>query len=99
GLSVSVLYGGARRMDQLQALRRQKRTHLIVATTGRLLDFVCDQKAFRLRLCSFFVLDEGDRMLDSGFEEDVARIAAEVRPDRPYYDSSARSVVTWISHA
>lgn len=63
----------------------------MVATPGRLLDLVCNFSAFRLRRVSFFVLDEGDRMLDFGFEEDIARISAEIRPDRQMLFFSA----TW----
>eukprot|EP00931_Biecheleriopsis_adriatica_P082066 TRINITY_DN55450_c0_g1_i1.p1 TRINITY_DN55450_c0_g1~~TRINITY_DN55450_c0_g1_i1.p1 ORF type:complete len:675 (+),score=146.87 TRINITY_DN55450_c0_g1_i1:25-2025(+) len=91
GLSVATLYGGERRIDQLQRLRQKRRVHLVVATIGRLLDFVREQKAFRLRSCSFFVLDEGDKLLDYNSEEEVAMISAEVRPDRQMLFFSA----TW----
>jgi len=97
GLSSAVLYGGPRRSDQLQSLRFQRQTHLVVATPGRLLDFVRNG-AFGLRLVSFLVLDEGDRMLDYGFEEDVAAISAQIRSDRQMLFFSA----TWpaeVEHA
>merc|ERR1719329_272975 len=81
GFNSAVLYGGARRTDQLQTLRFQQATHLIVATPGRLLDFL-EHGAFTLHRVSFFVLDEGDRMLDEGFEPDVTAIAKQIRRDR-----------------
>lgn len=90
GMVSAVIYGGARRTDQLQTLRFQQRTHLIVATPGRLLDFL-EHGAFTLKRVSFFVLDEGDRMLDFGFEPDVTEIARQVRSDRQMVFFSA----TW----
>jgi len=90
GLHSAVLYGGARRTDQLSTLRFNNATHIVVATPGRLLDFL-RHGAFSLRRVSFFVLDEGDRMLDFGFEEDVAAISAQIRRDRQMLFFSA----TW----
>jgi len=90
GLNSAVLYGGARRTDQLETLRFQRTTHLVVATPGRLLDFL-EHGAFTLSRVSFFVLDEGDRMLDFGFEPDVTAIARQIRKDRQMLYFSA----TW----
>merc|ERR1719440_1878631 len=90
GFNYAVLYGGARRTDQLQALRFQQSTHLVVATPGRLLDFL-EHGAFTLHRVSFFVLDEGDRMLEFGFEPDVTAIAKQIRSDRQMLFFSA----TW----
>lgn len=90
-LSSVVLYGGAPKIQQLQALRHRRHVHLMIATPGRLLDLMRNHNAFRLRLVSFFVLDEGDRMLDFGFEEDVTAISNEIRPDRQMLFFSA----TW----
>lgn len=90
GFNCAVLYGGPRRTDQLQALRFNQSTHLVVATPGRLLDFL-RHDAFTLRRVSFFVLDEGDRMLDFGFEPDVTAISEHIRSDRQMLFFSA----TW----
>eukprot|EP00419_Tripos_fusus_P050736 CAMPEP_0172839428 /NCGR_PEP_ID=MMETSP1075-20121228/28552_1 /TAXON_ID=2916 /ORGANISM="Ceratium fusus, Strain PA161109" /LENGTH=714 /DNA_ID=CAMNT_0013683077 /DNA_START=263 /DNA_END=2408 /DNA_ORIENTATION=+ len=89
-MNSAVIYGGPRRSDQLQSLRFQKGTHLAVATPGRLLDFL-RHGAFGLKHVSFFVLDEGDRMLDEGFEPDVTAISATIRSDRQMLFFSA----TW----
>lgn len=91
GLSMSVLYGGTRRVDQLQVMRRQRLTHLVVATPGRLLDLVRNFNAFGLRFVSLFILDEGDRMLDLGFEQDISDISDQIRCDRQMFFFSA----TW----
>jgi ATP-dependent RNA helicase DDX41 len=44
-----------------------------VATPGRLMDML-DKKLVFLDVCRFLCLDEADRMIDLGFEEDVRNI-------------------------
>ncbi|CAL8106370.1 unnamed protein product [Calicophoron daubneyi] len=65
------LYGGERPARQMFQLSQG--AHLIIATPGRLLDFL-RQKALRLNHCRALVLDEADRMLDMGFEEQLREI-------------------------
>ena len=40
GFGVFAVYGGQRRMEQLQQMKQQRALHLLVATVGRLLDFM-----------------------------------------------------------
>lgn len=47
--------------------------HILVATPGRLIDFV-DRGYVDFRALRFLVLDEADRMLDMGFQESVEKI-------------------------
>ena len=47
--------------------------HMVVATPGRLKDHL-SKRRFTLALCRYIVLDEGDRMLDMGFDEDIKLI-------------------------
>lgn len=88
--SVGAAFGGARRQDQLETLKRSGSIQLLVAVVGRLLDFYREGD-FRLNRCSFFVLDEGDKMLEEGFERDVLYIGSEIRRDRQVLFFSA----TW----
>lgn len=46
---------------------------LLVATPGRLID-VINSYDLDLSEVDFFVLDEGDRMLDMGFQDDIVEI-------------------------
>jgi ATP-dependent RNA helicase DDX41 len=46
---------------------------LAVATPGRLSDML-NKKIFNLQICRYLVLDEADRMLDMGFEEELRSI-------------------------
>ena len=41
--------------------------HIIIATPGRLIDFLSSNTT-NLRRVTYLVLDEADRMLDMGFE-------------------------------
>ena len=47
--------------------------HIVVATPGRLMDLL-DKKIMNLEVCRYLVLDEADRMIDLGFEEDIRTI-------------------------
>lgn len=47
--------------------------HVCVATPGRLSDLL-GKKIFNLQVCRYLVLDEADRMLDMGFEEEIRTI-------------------------
>lgn len=46
---------------------------MIVATPGRMKDHL-EKRRFTLNMCRYIVLDEGDRMLDVGFDEDIQNI-------------------------
>jgi ATP-dependent RNA helicase RhlE len=46
---------------------------LLVCTPGRLIDIV-DSYGLDLSQVEYFVLDEGDRMLDMGFQDDILKI-------------------------
>lgn len=46
---------------------------MIVATPGRLKDLLGKRK-LKMDLCKYLCLDEADRMVDLGFEEDVREI-------------------------
>jgi ATP-dependent RNA helicase DDX41 len=64
--------GGNARSEQVNMIRNEG-VHIIVATPGRLRDFI-QAGIVHLNLCKYLVLDEGDRMLDLGFDEEVQAI-------------------------
>ncbi|ERL84963.1 ATP-dependent RNA helicase abstrakt [Dendroctonus ponderosae] len=51
----------------------QKGVHIMVATPGRLMDML-EKKIVKLSVCRYLCMDEADRMIDLGFEEDVRTI-------------------------
>jgi ATP-dependent RNA helicase RhlE len=78
-IRVTLIHGGVgygRQREQLQA-----GTDVLVATPGRLLDFLEDGTA-NLKDVEFLVLDEVDRMLDMGFLPQVRRIVDRVPKQR-----------------
>lgn len=78
-LSLTCLFGGAPKSGQARDLERG--VDIVVATPGRLTDFLEVGKT-SLRRCSYLVLDEADRMLDMGFEPQIRKIVSQIRPDR-----------------
>ena len=78
GVSSVAVYGGndGGRYDQeLKGMRLG--ADVLIATPGRLISHL---KVGNLDLsrCSFFVLDEADRMLDMGFSEDIMKIVSQL---------------------
>ncbi|CAG8532139.1 3577_t:CDS:10 [Diversispora eburnea] len=63
--------GGISMSDQWHTL--SEGIHIVIATPGRLMDML-EKRKFNLDLCKFLCLDEADRMIDMGFEEDVRNI-------------------------
>lgn len=77
-LTVASAYGGIATEQQ----RRQfinKQVDILVATPGRLLDFM-RQKVVRLNRVQTLVIDEADRMLDMGFIPDIRTIVHNTPP-------------------
>jgi ATP-dependent RNA helicase DDX41 len=64
--------GGQDKRSQTEPVR-ERGVHVVVATPGRLKDLLMNGK-MNLNLCKYFCLDEADRMLDLGFDEEVAEI-------------------------
>ncbi|MGY0505700.1 ATP-dependent RNA helicase RhlB [Luteimonas sp. e5] len=69
GLNIALVYGGVdydKQRAQLQA-----GADIIIATPGRLIDYVKQHKVVSLHACEICVLDEADRMFDLGFIKDI----------------------------
>ena len=71
GIRVVVVYGGAD--PKIQSRELDKGADIIVATPGRLIDFT-NRGRITLSLIKYLILDEADRMLDMGFEPQIAMI-------------------------
>ena len=79
GVSTLCVYGGVPKQPQVQALR--KAPEVLVATPGRLNDLLSSRKT-ELSRCTYFVVDEADRMLDLGFEPQLRSVLTHMRADR-----------------
>ncbi|KFY40849.1 hypothetical protein V495_05230 [Pseudogymnoascus sp. VKM F-4514 (FW-929)] len=75
-------YGGAPIKDQIAELKRG--AEIIVCTPGRMIDLLAANsgRVTNLRRVTYVVLDEADRMFDMGFEPQVMKIFANIRPNR-----------------
>lgn len=82
GLRAVCAYGGAPIKDQIAELKRG--AEIVVCTPGRMIDLLAANggRVTNLRRVTYLVLDEADRMFDMGFEPQVMKILANVRPDR-----------------
>ncbi|KAI4273442.1 MAG: hypothetical protein LQ337_004633 [Flavoplaca oasis] len=66
------VYGGVAKDPQRLALST---AHIVVATPGRLLDLI-EEGSADLSEVRYLVLDEADRMLEKGFENEIRKIVA-----------------------
>lgn len=69
GLRFALIYGGVDYDRQRELL--QQGVDVIIATPGRLIDYVKQHKVVSLHACEICVMDEADRMFDLGFIKDI----------------------------
>ena len=67
-----IVMGGANRKAEAEKL--SKGVNLLVATPGRLLDHLQNTKGFIFKNIKAFVIDEADRILEIGFEDEMRQI-------------------------
>jgi ATP-dependent RNA helicase DDX23/PRP28 len=83
GFTVVSIVGGHTIEEQVHKLRNG--AEIVIATPGRLVDCL-EKHVLVLSQCNYIVMDEADRMIDMGFEEDVNKILealplSNVKPD------------------
>ncbi|RXK42320.1 ATP-dependent RNA helicase DDX41 [Tremella mesenterica] len=71
--------GGISMADQADVLNRG--VHIAVATPGRLIDML-DKGKINAHSCKYLCMDEADRMIDMGFEDDVRSIMSHFKYQR-----------------
>ena len=92
GIRAAIVVGGLGENPQLQSIR--KGAQVVVATPGRLYDFLSRQLV-SLEAARILVLDEADRMLDMGFLPTIKRIIAATPAGRQtlFYSATIESSV------
>ncbi|CAF99136.1 unnamed protein product, partial [Tetraodon nigroviridis] len=70
-LRTALCIGGMSVKEQMEVIKHG--VHMMVATPGRLMDLL-QKKMVSLDICRYLALDEADRMIDMGFEEDIRTI-------------------------
>jgi ATP-dependent RNA helicase DBP3 len=88
-LKAVCIYGGVSKDDQRRSLSS---ANIIVATPGRLKDFMSDGSADVSKV-KYLVLDEADRMLDKGFEDDIKEIVGQMPSSKKR--QTAMFTATW----
>ncbi|KAF1710984.1 ATP-dependent RNA helicase RhlB [Pseudoxanthomonas sacheonensis] len=79
GLRFALIYGGVDYDKQRELLTQG--VDVIIATPGRLIDYVKQSRVVSLHACEICVLDEADRMFDLGFIKDI-RFLLRKMPER-----------------
>ncbi|KAL1962189.1 hypothetical protein VTN77DRAFT_9910 [Rasamsonia byssochlamydoides] len=87
-IEVTCIFGGVKKDEQREAL---KTTTIVVATPGRLKDLQ-EEGSVNLGKVRYLVLDEADRMLDKGFEQDIKDIISRMPVSRR---QTAMFTATW----
>ncbi|KAL9106508.1 MAG: hypothetical protein Q9227_008487 [Pyrenula ochraceoflavens] len=82
------VYGG---VDKDRQRKELKKATIIVATPGRLKDFL-QEGSIKLHKVRYLVLDEADRMLDKGFEDDIKHLISHMPSD---HRQTAMFTATW----
>lgn len=67
-----LLMGGTNRQTEVKEI--QKGLPIVVATPGRLLDHLQNTNDFIYKNLKCLIIDEADRILDVGFEEELKQI-------------------------
>ncbi|KIW89337.1 ATP-dependent RNA helicase HAS1 [Cladophialophora bantiana CBS 173.52] len=76
-----IVIGGANRSAEADKL--SKGVNLLIATPGRLLDHLQNTKGFVYKNVKALVIDEADRILEVGFEDEMRQIV-KILPDRDH---------------
>ncbi|KAL9610303.1 MAG: hypothetical protein Q9167_004995 [Letrouitia subvulpina] len=72
--------GGEKKKSEKARLR--KGVNILVATPGRLVDHLKNTEAMDVGMVRWLVLDEGDRLMELGFEEDVKTIVGRLEESK-----------------
>jgi hypothetical protein len=76
------IFGGQKSLANRYWLDERTPLALVACTPGRVCDLVLSEEKFVLRNVQYFVLDEGDRMLDLGFRDSMLSLHEQIRPDK-----------------
>ena len=79
-LTYGLIMGGANRKTEAERLR--KGVNIVIATPGRLLDHLKNSAGFVTRNLLVFCMDEADRILEIGFEDDLRAIVKMLPKER-----------------
>jgi ATP-dependent RNA helicase DDX27 len=76
----SLVIGAANLRKQEQDLRMQP--EIVIATPGRILDLIKNSQNIDLDNIDVLVFDEADKLLELGFEIEIAELCKSINPNR-----------------
>jgi len=79
-LVCTTVIGGESKKSEKARIR--KGVNILIATPGRLTDHLDNTKVLDVGTVRWLVLDEGDRMMEMGFEDDIKTIVGKIRADK-----------------
>ncbi|KAI0198097.1 DEAD/DEAH box helicase [Astrocystis sublimbata] len=77
-VSTTVIGGESKKSEKA---RLRKGVNILVATPGRLVDHLDNTKVLDVGTVRWLVLDEGDRLMEMGFEDELKQIVAKIREE------------------
>lgn len=77
-VSTTVMGGESKHSEKA---RIRKGCNILIATPGRLTDHLENTKILDVGTVRWLILDEGDRMMEMGFEQDLKKIVTRIRKD------------------
>lgn len=77
-VSTTVIGGESKKSEKA---RLRKGANILIATPGRLADHLDHTKVLDVGTVRWLVLDEGDRLMEMGFEEELRTIVAKIRKE------------------
>ncbi len=95
-IRVVTIYGGSSYRTQIEGVK--KGAHIVVATPGRLVDFL-EQKVVQLKDVQTLILDEADEMISMGFKDDLEFILKHTHQDENAGASARAACRTWLFSA
>ncbi|KAK0620443.1 ATP-dependent RNA helicase dbp-7 [Immersiella caudata] len=93
-LVCTTVMGGESKKSEKARIR--KGANILIATPGRLTDHLDNTKVLDVGTVRWLVLDEGDRMMEMGFEEDIRMIVGKIRKDKLLKQNSEGVVLDGI---
>ncbi|RYP62138.1 hypothetical protein DL769_007435 [Monosporascus sp. CRB-8-3] len=77
-VSTTVIGGESKKSEKA---RLRKGVNILIATPGRLADHLDNTKVLDVGTARWLVLDEGDRLMEMGFEEELRSIVGKIRKE------------------
>ncbi|KAI1775747.1 DEAD-domain-containing protein [Hypoxylon cercidicola] len=78
-VSTTVIGGESKKSEKA---RLRKGVNILIATPGRLVDHLDNTKVLDVGTVRWLVLDEGDRLMEMGFEDELKSIVGKIREEK-----------------